>query len=509
MWRAGLSSRMKTPMYAFAKTAMKRSIGDFLPTVSKRTMCSPPARLAALRDLQDELDLLTAQKERAVRALNGKLHKDAAALRARLAAVVSGAELTAREKSAIPLEEEEVLMLTESLVEFDDRKRSGVPGFWATVLERAFSERQTFADKDMWLTSDDLAVLAYLEDLQVSTSATPDSEGADVLHLKLVFEADNPFLENRELVVNYERDEGGRVVRCDGCDIKWKPGKDPTVVDMEGLASQSRMEPVPTPSFFHLFRKHEFPPDSDVADDDSSEDDLMDFESQRNVVIPEMLDDLEQRIVQNAVAFYMTPPMDSEEDSFESDYAEEASFDDVKSVSSKQPKSGRSDERGGRRGLSAADDDDSFVEFESRAVRGRGNKGGASGRGRGGRGGFAADDEEDSFEEFERREAMRGGSKGDKKGGKGGGYGGGYSDDEDSFEEFEQRRPMKGGKKGGNKGGKKGGKKGGGSGGGYAGFDDEDSFDDFDRKGGRGGGFKGGKGAKGKGGRGGGKSARY
>eukprot|EP00965_Chrysotila_dentata_P031044 1033997-Pleurochrysis_carterae.AAC.1 len=221
MWRAGLSSRMKTPMYAFAKTAMKRSIGDFLPTVSKRTMCSPPARLAALRDLQDELDLLTAQKERAVRALNGKLHKDAAALRARLAAVVSGAELTAREKSAIPLEEEEVLMLTESLVEFDDRKvcvvsllgsrrdvigdsifaipadcathlqkllvkvhireavavaccqRSGVPGFWATVLERAFSERQTFADKDMWLTSDDLAVLAYLEDLQARSMPRP------------------------------------------------------------------------------------------------------------------------------------------------------------------------------------------------------------------------------------------------------------------------------------------------------------------------------------------------
>lgn len=213
--------------------------------------------------------------------------------------------------------------------EEEEEKPSGVPAFWLTIFKNVDMLAEMVQDHDE-------PILEKLSELQVTFSKS-DPMGF-TLHFQF---APNDFFNNTVLTKSYvmrsqpdETDplsfEGPEIIRCEGCKIDWKKGKNVTVKVIKKVQKhQSRgtrrtvTKTVQNDSFFNFFSPPEVA-EGEEADEDTEALLAADFEIGHF---------LRERIVPRAVLYFTGEALDDddydeEEEEGEDDGEDEGEYDE-------------------------------------------------------------------------------------------------------------------------------------------------------------------------------------
>ncbi|XP_052800407.1 nucleosome assembly protein 1-like 1 isoform X2 [Mya arenaria] len=209
----------------------------------------------------------------------------------------------------------------------DDENTKGIPGFWLTI----------FKNVDMlseMIQPNDEAILNHLQDIKVEfTEKEPMG-----FTLQFLFEP-NEYFENKKLTKEYvmrsepeEGDpfsfEGPEIIKCVGCKIDWKKGKNVTVKTVKKKqkhkasgTTRTIQKTVQSDSFFNFFNPPTAPEDEEM-DEDTEALLAADFEIGHFI---------RERIVPRAVLYFTGEAMENEddyEDGEEEEGGEEGEYDE-------------------------------------------------------------------------------------------------------------------------------------------------------------------------------------
>lgn len=207
-----------------------------------------------------------------------------------------------------------------------ESKFKGIPGFWLGCLNSSYN----FSDS---VESYDKNVLKHLKDIRISYGK---SEEFLTYTLEFLFD-ENPYFTNKVLTKTYylkltpdEKDpfnyEGFEVVKSEGCEINWNPGKDITTKTVtvsqrnkrDGRTRDKKKE-VERDSFFYFFKPPAIP-DPANADDELNALMAVDFE---------LGESLRQSFIPRAPLIYAGHLNDDDDDS---DMEDAFSDDDEESI---------------------------------------------------------------------------------------------------------------------------------------------------------------------------------
>jgi len=244
-------------------------------------------RVKALKKLQLESIEVEAEYYREVHALDIKYQKLYDAINVRRSNIVAGRYEPAGDEIDWPSEDEdeedEEEKLTNSvakiyLKDYDENSK-GIPHFWKHALKNGNEEALMGL-----VESCDEPILESLIDVTVSLN-TPENTG---FSLEFHF-SENEYFTNSKLIKTYEiRNgpdpdsplvfDGPEIIRCTGCKINWKEGKDVTkkTVKLKKLKARkggdkkTLTREVSADSFFNFFSPPAVPddPKTTIGDDD-------------------------------------------------------------------------------------------------------------------------------------------------------------------------------------------------------------------------------------------------
>jgi len=225
---------------------------------------------------------------------------------------------------------------------------SGIPNFWLTI----------FRNVDMlaeMTEPHDEPILKHLEDIKVKMSYNPMG-----FTLEFYFSS-NEFFTNEVLTKTYEMKceleadnpfsfEGPEIVKCRGCTIDWKKGKNVTVIMIRKKQKHRQKgtvrvvnKPVEVPSFFNFFAPPQVPDDPENELDEETQLRLTnDFEVGQYI---------RERIVPRAVLYFTGEALEDEdfeeEEEEEEGEGEEDDDDDEGTPHQGQKQSRRGPRKGG------------------------------------------------------------------------------------------------------------------------------------------------------------------
>jgi nucleosome assembly protein 1-like 1 len=206
----------------------------------------------------------------------------------------------------------------------EDKDVKGIPEFWLTILKNV----DIFAEN---IQEHDEPILQHLKDIRVTLNKEPEG-----FKIEFVFSA-NEYFNNEILTKEYDLRcgpddddpmsyDGISIVKCRGCKIDWKKGKnvtEKTVTKKQRHKSKGQVrtvtKTVKSDSFFNFFDPPEVPEKLDDLDDDTH--DLLQADW-------EMGELLRQSIIPRAVLFFTGEALDVEEDYDEEDEEEDDDDDE-------------------------------------------------------------------------------------------------------------------------------------------------------------------------------------
>lgn len=193
----------------------------------------------------------------------------------------------------------------------------GLPGFWLGCLASTYN----FNDS---IEAHDRPVLKYLRDIKMEYGQKDDNL---TYHLDFLF-AENPYFKNSVLRKTYylrlkpdEKDpfsyEGFEVIKSEGCDIDWLPGKDVTTKTVtfkqqnknDGRVREKRKE-VERDSFFYFFK----PPKEPEREEGKAEEEIDEELAAIMAVDFELGEVIRQSIIPKACLYYTGYMVDEEND---------------------------------------------------------------------------------------------------------------------------------------------------------------------------------------------------
>ncbi|KAK3103524.1 hypothetical protein FSP39_019850 [Pinctada imbricata] len=305
-------------------------------------------RLKALKKLQSEAVKVEAEFYKEVHELECKYAARYTPLFEKRKEVVTGSKEPTDEECDWPSDDEkDEEQLSEEMknkanVEEKDKTENtenkddegadvkGVPGFWLTIFKNVDMLAEMVQDHDE-------PILQHLQDISVKF-AEPSEMG---FTLEFCFEP-NDFFSNSMLTKHYtmksEPDdddpfsfEGPEIIKCKGCQIDWKKGKNVTVKIVKKKqkhkgrgTTRTVTKTVQNDSFFNFFNPPQVPDDEETEIDDEMEALLAaDFEIGHFI---------RERIVPRAVLYFTGEALDTEDDfdeeGEEEDGGEEAEYDE-------------------------------------------------------------------------------------------------------------------------------------------------------------------------------------
>ncbi|XP_052800408.1 nucleosome assembly protein 1-like 1 isoform X3 [Mya arenaria] len=297
-------------------------------------------RIKALKKIQFEATTIEAEFYREVHRLECEYATKYAPLFEKRSLVVTGTHEPNDEEADWPSDDEKDEDLAdevekkasiedkkEEAEDKDDENTKGIPGFWLTI----------FKNVDMlseMIQPNDEAILNHLQDIKVEfTEKEPMG-----FTLQFLFEP-NEYFENKKLTKEYvmrsepeEGDpfsfEGPEIIKCVGCKIDWKKGKNVTVKTVKKKqkhkasgTTRTIQKTVQSDSFFNFFNPPTAPEDEEM-DEDTEALLAADFEIGHFI---------RERIVPRAVLYFTGEAMENEddyEDGEEEEGGEEGEYDE-------------------------------------------------------------------------------------------------------------------------------------------------------------------------------------
>ncbi|PAA73230.1 hypothetical protein BOX15_Mlig006736g2 [Macrostomum lignano] len=203
----------------------------------------------------------------------------------------------------------------------------GVPGFWLTALKNVDLLSQMIRDQDE-------PILRHLTDIKVITFSGEQSGFVLEFHF-----SPNEYFSNSMLTKHYYLRmvpdpehpwdyEGPEIVRCSGCEILWKAGKNATVkvvrkVQKHRGSGQKRTvtKTVEADSFFNFFN-----PPTQTIDELGSDDEEIEDLLQSDFEIGHFL---RERVIPRAVLYFTGEGLEDEDYESEDDEGEDGDEDDM------------------------------------------------------------------------------------------------------------------------------------------------------------------------------------
>ncbi|XP_045176303.2 nucleosome assembly protein 1-like 1 isoform X3 [Mercenaria mercenaria] len=306
-----------------------------LPKVVKR-------RIKALKKLQFEATKIEAEFYREVHRLECEYAAKYSPLFDKRSTVVTGEYEPNDEEADWPSDDEKEEDLAEEVKnkaniedkqeenaekEGKDEETKGIPGFWLTI----------FKNVDMlaeMIQPHDEPILNHLQEIKVEFKEK-DPMG---FTLEFFFEP-NDYFENKKLTKEYvmrsepeEGDpfsfEGPEIIKCHGCKIDWKKGKNVTVKTVKKKqkhkasgTTRTIQKTVQSDSFFNFFSPPS-PPEDEEMDEDTEALLAADFEIGHFI---------RERIVPRAVLYFTGEALENDDDDDfgeEEEGAEEGEYDE-------------------------------------------------------------------------------------------------------------------------------------------------------------------------------------
>merc|ERR1719445_2597522 len=284
-------------------------------------------RLKALKKIQFEATKIEAQFYEEVHQLECKYHTKLEPLYAKRVTITKGDHEPTEEECEWPSdsedEEEQTLAkeVEEKKKEEEEKDVKGVPQFWLTI----FKNVEMIAD--MVQEADEPALEALYDVTVTFTEKNP-------MGFTLYFHfSPNDYFENQVLTKTYELKcepqeddpfsfEGPEIIKCTGCTVEWKKGKNLTVKQVKKKQKHKSKGSIRTitkqvkaDSFFNFFDPPVVPDDPNAEVDEDTQALLtVDFEIGHYI---------RERIVPRAVLFFTGEALDDE-----SDFEEEEDEDD-------------------------------------------------------------------------------------------------------------------------------------------------------------------------------------
>lgn len=337
--------------------ALQDKLGSMVGVSSGYIQSLPKAvkrRLKALKKLQFESTKVEAEFYREVHKLECVYAARYEPLVVKRATIVTGSYEPNDEEADWPSDkedEDELSVSTEevknkvNLQEKKDEEKEeevetkGVPGFWLTI----------FKNVDMlseMIQPHDEAILNHLQDVKVLFSEK-DPMG---FTLEFHFESNEHFSNTvltKQYTMRSEPDEsdpfsfeGPEIIKCKGCKIDWKKGKNVTVKTVKKKqkhkgsgTTRTISKTVQSDSFFNFFNPPT-PPDEEEMDEDMEALLAADFEIGHFI---------RERIVPRAVLYFTGEALENDdeyEDGEEEDGAEEGDYDEDGDPDYQPPKDG-------------------------------------------------------------------------------------------------------------------------------------------------------------------------
>lgn len=334
--------------------ALQDKLGSMVGVSSGYIQSLPKAvkrRLKALKKLQFESTKVEAEFYREVHKLECVYAARYEPLVVKRATIVTGSYEPNDEEADWPSDKEDEDELSEevknkvNLQEKKDEEKEeevetkGVPGFWLTI----------FKNVDMlseMIQPHDEAILNHLQDVKVLFSEK-DPMG---FTLEFHFESNEHFSNTvltKQYTMRSEPDEsdpfsfeGPEIIKCKGCKIDWKKGKNVTVKTVKKKqkhkgsgTTRTISKTVQSDSFFNFFNPPT-PPDEEEMDEDMEALLAADFEIGHFI---------RERIVPRAVLYFTGEALENDdeyEDGEEEDGAEEGDYDEDGDPDYQPPKDG-------------------------------------------------------------------------------------------------------------------------------------------------------------------------
>jgi len=333
--KAGAAALLQDPAVL---AALQSKIGSIVGQNSGYIQSLPPQvkrRLKSLKKLQLEATKIEAKFYEEVHQLEIKYDKIYNPLYQKRTQIIKGDYEPTEEECDFPSDsEDEEAELSEDVkdkAKIEDEKKdevkenqedvAGVPSFWLTIFKNVEMLAEMVQDQDE-------PVLELLED--VTTSLTEDGTMGFAIHFHF---KENDFFTNKVLTKEYDMKcepmeeepfsfEGPEIIKCKGCKIDWKKGKNLTVKQVKKKQKHKNngnvrtiTKQVKADSFFNFFDPPTVPDDPAAEVDEETRALLTaDFEIGHYI---------RERIVPRAVLYFTGEAL--EEDS---DLEEESEDDD-------------------------------------------------------------------------------------------------------------------------------------------------------------------------------------
>lgn len=202
-----------------------------------------------------------------------------------------------------------------------ESKVKGMPGFWLGCLSSSYN----FTDS---IEPHDRNVLKHLKDIRINYGKADEFL---TYTLEFVFD-ENPYFTNKVLTKTYylklnpdEKDpfsyEGFEVVKSEGCEIDWNPGKDTTTkvvtvkqANKKDGRTRDKQKEVERDSFFYFFKPPVAPANSDEIDEELGALMAVDFE---------LGEIIRQSVIPKASLFYSGHLVDDDDDDLDDEDEDE------------------------------------------------------------------------------------------------------------------------------------------------------------------------------------------
>jgi len=234
---------------------------------------------------EDEID-------KSIEAVNKDFEKDQWTITSAMDEIIDGSrKVTDDELKAVDEFLSEGQAVTDEL---NDAKK--IENYWLTVFQNAKIPLKE-ADKE---------IIKCLKQVDIRSELKQDEPNKPkILTLKLIFE-ENDYFEGTELTtaLNFEGYE--EIKKCEGCDIKWKPGKNvmtkiktkkPTKSDKRNKKKGKIEEKIKELSFFDIFRSFNEPPAETEIDPNNLQPDLY--------YVQEMVDAIGDVAGEDSLSYYL------------------------------------------------------------------------------------------------------------------------------------------------------------------------------------------------------------
>ncbi|GAB6025658.1 histone chaperone, variant 2 [Chamberlinius hualienensis] len=316
--------------------ALQSKFGNIIGSPSGYIQSLPSSvkrRIKALRKIQLETTKIEAQFFQEVNALECKYAKLYQPHYDKRFQITSGGYEPNDEECEWPSDEEDdeeltgelsdKLKIEEAQAKIEDNNISGIPEFWLTI----FKNVEHLADM---VQDHDEPILKHLIEIKVKLHESNPMG----FTLEFHFEP-NEYMNNTVLTKEYEMKctpdesepfafDGPEIIKCKGCVIDWKKGKNVTVKTIKKKQKHKARgsvrtitKTVQTDSFFNFFNPPQIPEDDEDVDDDTQALLASDFEIGHYI---------RERIVPRAILYFTGEALDDEFDDDDDD--DEADEDD-------------------------------------------------------------------------------------------------------------------------------------------------------------------------------------